>query len=220
MAYEFFLTNSAKVGRGRVKKAAARIGTPRKGSLGGPGYTRRSVEARHAVLREHLRKYGYASTIAALQSRINLGHTNMDRRSLDVFELDKAWLQKQHQRGETMAKKKKSKKKGAAAFSTYHPGKKRRRKKSGKKRSKKKGKKRAKKKSTSRRRPRPGSKARARVCKPKRKAKVRRAAARALARKSTPKKARKRAGKALAYGRWCRNFQDLTVPENELDQEG
>ncbi len=80
--------------RGRPGRGPKTIPTPRKGSLGGPGYTKKTAEARHRELRKHLRDHGYASTVAAIQSRINLGRRTMSARALRVFEADKKWLQR------------------------------------------------------------------------------------------------------------------------------
>lgn len=80
--------------RGAPGRGPDIIPTPRPGSLGGPGYTSKSAEARHRILRKHVRDHGYASTIATLQSRINLGHRTMGKKALAVFESDKRWAQR------------------------------------------------------------------------------------------------------------------------------
>lgn len=99
--------------RGKPGKGPKTIPTPHRGSLGGPGYTERSDPARHRILNEHVAEYGYASTISALQSRINLGQRTMSKRALAVFSRDKKWVQSKHG-SKTMAKKKSNKKRNVA----------------------------------------------------------------------------------------------------------
>lgn len=98
--------------RGRPGRGPKTIPTPRKGALGGPGYTSKSATARHRLLNKHLRDHGYSSTISALQSRINLGKRTLSRSALKVFEDDKHWVQKTH------SPKKRASKRNAP--STYH----------------------------------------------------------------------------------------------------
>ena len=111
--------------RGKPGRGPKTIPTPRRGSLGGPGYTERSDVARHRLLNQHVATYGYASTISALQSRINLGRSTMSQRALRVFERDKRWLQDKHDKGTTMkrnAKKKTSKKRAKKSSKGMSPG--------------------------------------------------------------------------------------------------
>jgi len=104
-------TSYCATDRGRPGKGPKTIPTPRAGALGGPGYTERSDSARRRILDDHTEKYGYASTVSALQSRINLGSQTMSERALSVFQRDKKWLQAKHDKGNTtMAKKRKSSK--------------------------------------------------------------------------------------------------------------
>jgi len=115
-SYQSYVTNSRKCGPGQIKvtrrgtarakgttycatdrgkpgRGPKKIPTPRPGALGGPGYTQKSERTRHGLLRTHNKKYGYASTISALQSRINLGKRTMSPAALRVFRADKTWVQ-------------------------------------------------------------------------------------------------------------------------------
>ncbi len=94
MSYENYVINGPP-------RKPTRIKVRHKGSLGGPGYTTKPATERRRLLWRHLEKHGYASTISALQSRINLGSRTMGKRAHAAFESDKAWLQKEH---EQMAK--------------------------------------------------------------------------------------------------------------------
>jgi hypothetical protein len=100
--------------RGKPGRGPKTIPTPRKGALGGSGYTERSEQSRHRLLSKHVREYGYASTISSLQSRINLGRNTMSKRALRVFEKDKQWVQDKYGDKTTMATKKKATKKKAS----------------------------------------------------------------------------------------------------------
>lgn len=215
--------------RGRPGRGPKTIPTPRKGALGGPGYTIKTTEARHRLLRKHLREHGYASTIAALQSRINLGSRTMTRTALAVFEKDKRWVQKH---GETMATKNTRKKpltakqkandKRLGRMSKARNAKKRGKKKTSKK---KRGKKKGGKKKTSKKtrkvctaKKKGGKKKCKRVakkkCKKSRKVKKTKRAKKRAARGLQAGKSS--AGKNMATRSWCRNFMNLNFSENDL----
>lgn len=93
------IRKSCEPGRYRPKKGPSKgkcvpgIPTPRRGSLGGPGYTTKSATARRRILERHVKDYGYRSTISALQSRINLGSKTMGTKALAAFRADVKWLQ-------------------------------------------------------------------------------------------------------------------------------
>lgn len=219
--------------RGRPGRGPKTIPTPRKGALGGPGYTTKTTEARHRLLRKHLREHGYASTIAALQSRINLGSQTMTRTALAVFEKDKRWVQKH---GETMAKTKNARKKPRtakqkaatkkmlAANKRKRTGKKKAKKKTTKKRGKKRAKRktakrRTKKKTTKRRTKRKTTKRRTKKTTKKKCAKSRRVKKTKRAKRRAARglqQGKSSAGKNMATRRWCRNWSNLKISENDL----
>ena len=84
------------------KKNTRRSGNPkrnkpmitREGKLGGPGYTKRTAKARHALLNKCVKGYGYRSCLGSLQ--VLLLNSEMGKTARKVILADKNWLKKKY----------------------------------------------------------------------------------------------------------------------------
>tara|TARA_R110000824_G_scaffold93519_5_gene226098 strand:+ start:3837 stop:4655 length:819 start_codon:yes stop_codon:yes gene_type:complete len=66
----------------------------REGKLGGPGYTKRTAKARHALLNKCVKGYGYRSCLGSLQ--VLLLNSEMGNTARKVILTDKNWLEKKY----------------------------------------------------------------------------------------------------------------------------
>ena len=62
------------------------------GKLGGPGFTKKSTAARRRILRQCVRRDGYASCRGRLQWMLNIGANTMDPDTLAKLRSDREWL--------------------------------------------------------------------------------------------------------------------------------